>query len=218
MIQADRLAVCGCFFGGGTRLALDLEEFRESQDVDFICSDPSGYADLRLAVRQRGYAGLFTEQGLSELDFPREIRTDQYGIRFPVQLAGGRRIKIELIREDRIEVTRGIRPSWSPVDCLSVEDCWAVKLLANSDRWPDRQVLSRDLIDLGAMRFHWGPVPAEAWEKAEGAYKSAVRADMTKALAAFNGDPEYRSRCFRGLRIGDPGPIVAGLADLAAEV
>lgn len=28
-----------CFFGGGTRIVLELDEYRESLDVDFLCAD-----------------------------------------------------------------------------------------------------------------------------------------------------------------------------------
>jgi hypothetical protein len=29
-------------FAGGTRIALDLDEYRESHDVDFLCADTRG--------------------------------------------------------------------------------------------------------------------------------------------------------------------------------
>ena len=216
-LDAERLAACGFLFGGGTRLAMDLGEYRESQDIDFLCSDASGYADLRLIARSRGCSALFTEEGQAALSFPREIRADQYGIRFPVEL-DERLFKVELIREGNIALAPGARPEWSPVDCLASEDCWAIKLLANADRWPDRQVLSRDLIDLAAMRSRWGPIPEIAWRKAERVYKAAVRLDLNNALAAFHDDSDHRNRCFRGLRIEDPGPILAGLESIRNEV
>jgi hypothetical protein len=50
-LRADRLAFCRVLFGGGTRIVLDLDEYRESEDIDFLCSDPSGYADVRFAAR-----------------------------------------------------------------------------------------------------------------------------------------------------------------------
>lgn len=37
-LHADALAQTGCFFGGGTRLALALGEYRESADIDFLCA------------------------------------------------------------------------------------------------------------------------------------------------------------------------------------
>lgn len=216
-LDAGQLARAGFLFGGGTRLVLDLDEYRESFDVDFLCSDASGYGELRALARDRGYPALFTRSEEAGLAFPREMRIDQYGIRFPVAL-NGNTIKVELIREGRISLGAGVRPGWSPVDCLSRSDCFAIKLLANSDRWPDRQDLARDLIDLAALRLAFGPIPEEAWGKAEGAYKSAVRQDLRKALALFADDDKHRRRCFEGLRVKDPALIQRGLSLLTDEL
>jgi hypothetical protein len=55
-MDADALARTSFRFGGGTCLALGHGEYRISRDLDFVCSDAGGYADLRLAVRERGSA------------------------------------------------------------------------------------------------------------------------------------------------------------------
>jgi hypothetical protein len=210
LLRADVLHQSRFLFGGGTRIVLDLGEYRESKDIDFLCSDPRGYADLRFEASRHGYPALFTAEGLERLQFPREMRIDQYGIRFTGVLEATA-LRIELIREARIELDPGIRTAWSPVDCLSIPDCFAEKLLANSDRWADRQVLSRDLMDLAALRARCGPAPEPAWTKVESAYKSAPTEDLRKALALVNGNPEYRRRCFQGLEIRDPTELLKGL-------
>jgi hypothetical protein len=56
-----------------------------SRDLDFVCSDPSGYAKLRLSVRARGYDALFPASARATFGFPREIRVDQYELRLPVK-------------------------------------------------------------------------------------------------------------------------------------
>jgi hypothetical protein len=145
------------------------------------------------------------------------MKIDQYGIRFPVE-SGGDLLKVELIREARVDLDPGVRPEWSPVDCLSLSDCYAEKLLANSDRWPDRQVLSRDVIDLSVLRMRLGAIPASAWQKAERAYKSAVRTDLRKALEAFLGDPRHQEHCFQGLRVDDPASVFEGVGLLLREI
>lgn len=216
-LDAELLARCGFLFGGGTRIALELGEFRESQDVDFLCSQADGYSELRFRASQRGYPGLFRPETLPELVFPREMRIDQYGIRFPAVIEGAS-IKVELIREARIALDPGIRPSWSPVDCLTLPDCFAEKLLANSDRWGDRQVLSRDVIDLAALRTAIGPVPQESWRKVESAYKAAVRMDLGKALDAFAADAAYQRRCWEVLSIKATEEILQGLALLRRDM
>jgi hypothetical protein len=215
-LDSQRLSRCKFLFGGGTRIVLELDEYRESHDVDFLCSDPEGYSELRFAASMGGYPALFRPEAGLGLGFPREMRIDQYGIRFPVTIAGDM-IRVELIREARIELVSGTRPAWSPVDCLSLSDCYAEKLLANADRWADRQVLSRDLIDLGALRLRTGLVPAAAWRKVEAAYRTAARNDLRKALTVFDQDPQYQQRCFEGLQIRETQGILEGLSLLAQD-
>jgi len=217
LLRADVLQRCRFLFGGGTRIVLELGEYRESKDIDFLCSDPEGYGGLRFDASRQGYPALFTAEGLRRLQLTREMRIDQYGIRFIAAL-GTMALRIELIREARIELGPGERPSSLPVDCLSIPDCYAEKLLANSDRWADRQFLSRDLMDLAALRARCGPVPDAAWRKAEAAYKSAPAEDLRKALALVDGNPEYRQRCWRGLEVQDPAPLLTGLQLLGRDL
>lgn len=188
-----------------------------SEDLDFVCSDRARYAQLRHVATREGYPGLFDEQALASLSLPREIRADQYGIRFPVEHQGSM-VKIEIIREARIDLDAGVTPSWSPVTCLARVDCFATKLLANSDRWADRQALSRDLIDIAALRTNHGPIPDEAWTKARGAYGNSVLEDLRRSIANLLDNESYRDRCFRGLGIEDGESIVTGIECLADDL
>jgi len=36
-MKIENLVRCGCLFGGGTALVLQLGEYRESVDIDFLC-------------------------------------------------------------------------------------------------------------------------------------------------------------------------------------
>jgi hypothetical protein len=210
-LRADLLSSCKFFFGGGTRIVLELDEYRESADIDFLCSDASGYGELRLIATQRGYDGLFAPEPAKGLRFPREMKVDQYGIRFPVFL-GEDSLKVELIREARIELGPGVQPDWSPVECLSLDDCYAEKLLANSDRWADRQFHSRDLIDLAFLRLRLGPVPESVWKRVRDAYKAAPEKDLRKALDGFRSDPVYQQRSLRELQMeGKSDQLFRGL-------
>jgi hypothetical protein len=49
-MDAELLAQARCYFGGGTAITLKLGEYRESVDVDFLCSDSDGYRLLRNAI------------------------------------------------------------------------------------------------------------------------------------------------------------------------
>jgi hypothetical protein len=215
--DAGLLSRCSFLFGGGARIVLQLGEYRESHGLCFLCSDPEGYAELRFQAASRGYDALFVPEARPALHLPGEPRIDMHGIRFAVEMEGSA-IGVELVREPRIELDPGVRPDWSPVDCLSLADCYAEKLLANSDRWADREALSRDLIDLSALRRRTGPVPDTAWEKAEQAYKTSVRNDLLKAVAAFLGDVPHQQRCAEGLQLAEPAEILAAASQLLLDL
>lgn len=51
-LDADFLLRANCYFGGGTQIVLANGEYRESRDVDFICSSRDGFRILREAVRE----------------------------------------------------------------------------------------------------------------------------------------------------------------------
>jgi hypothetical protein len=216
-VDAGLLERTNTLFAGGTRLVLEFEEYRESEDLDFLCAAAGGYAELRALARRQGPAALFAPDRAGALGLPREARTDQYGVRFPVTVEG-RTIKFEVVREARLELAPGDRPLWSPVPCLALVDCYAEKLLANSDRWADLSVLSRDLIDLSVLRARAGEIPVAAWAKAEGAYGRAVQDDLGKALRSFLDHPDQQRRCFVGLGIDRPEAILSGVAALLADL
>ncbi|MGQ0525104.1 MAG: nucleotidyl transferase AbiEii/AbiGii toxin family protein [Betaproteobacteria bacterium] len=139
-----------CFFGGGTRVVLELKEYRESADVDFLCADRDGYRALRSTITNAALG----EIAARPIALAREVRADQYGIRTIVKV-GEDLIKFEIVREARIDLD-GMSVKGIQVPCLDRATCFAEKILANDDRWIDESVLSRDIIDLAYM--------IEAWE------------------------------------------------------
>lgn len=48
--NADFFFANNIFFGGGTRIALEINEYRESIDVDFLCPDRASYRAVREEV------------------------------------------------------------------------------------------------------------------------------------------------------------------------
>ncbi len=210
-LKASFLLDCQAYFGGGTLLALLYDEYRLSKDIDFLCSSQTGYQQLRNAIFKQHYRALFEDP--SQVELPREIQANQYGIRFPVVMEGST-IRIEIISEGRIVLAQPEQPSWCPVACLNTVDRIAEKLLANSDRWPDRSVFSRDLIDLSVVRRHQ-PLPTAALAKAEAAY--AVIEPLQQAIVAFQQAPDYRYSCYDALSITYPQIIIDGLDRLASD-
>lgn len=211
-LDARFLLESGAYFGGGTLITLMLGEYRLSHDIDFVCSIHSGYRTLRNAIADRGYQALFLRR--DGIALPREPRTDQYGIRFPVETEDGL-IKFEMIAEGRILLDSPQQPAWCPVACLSTIDAFAEKLLANADRWADGSVASRDLIDLCFMRLT-SPIPDASISKAENAY--SVLPSLKKAMTRFQEQPEVRERCFTVLGITNRSAAIDGLDLLAMDL
>jgi hypothetical protein len=202
-------------FAGGTRIALGYGEYRVSRDIDFLAADTAGYASLRAEVREPGgVARLFSKN--ANVALPREPRIDQYGIRFPA-IVDGSQIKVEFVAEGRIGLSAGVPGLFGSVEWASAVDCFTEKLLANSDRWADDAYLSRDLIDLAALRSKEGPIPEVAWSKAVGAYGEVVLRDLNKAAAALLRREAYRQQCFDRLDVCNVDELTATLEVLLAE-
>ncbi|RYB92866.1 nucleotidyl transferase AbiEii/AbiGii toxin family protein [Ciceribacter ferrooxidans] len=172
----DLLMGSRCFFGGGTAIVLKNGEYRQSLDLDFLCADTDGYRKLRNALQEQGIGAIFPVEAKPL----REIQADGYGIRTLLEYKG-QRIRFEIVREARIELNGDIDPVLL-VPVLSVEDMFAEKLLANSDRCFDRAVCYRDAIDLGRLVEAHHHIPAAAVEKAERAYGADIARKMSGVL------------------------------------
>ena len=154
-LDAEFLERAQCYFGGGTRIVLALDEYRESADIDFLCASREGYRALRATVTDRSLGGISS----AKLKLGREVTADRYGIRTVIEI-GGEKLKFEIILEGRIGLTGGAA-SGLPVPALDETSCCAEKFLANADRWSDESALGRDVIDLAYGRG-WGREPLRA--------------------------------------------------------
>ena len=199
-LDAVKLRRLNCLFGGGTAIALRFGEWRESVDLDFLVSDLGSYRELRYQVTQAN-----SLHPLQLVDCPpfteqREPLVDQYGIRFRL-LVDQQPIKFEIVHEGRMVFEA---PTQSDqvlgVATLNLEDLVASKLLANSDRWNDDSVFSRDLLDLAVL-----PVSDQEWgravDKAESAYGLSIRRDLRRALQRMREQPGWLERCQQMLAI-----------------
>lgn len=172
-LDADLLRECCCYFAGGTAIALQLGEFRRSDDIDFLCASTNGYRRLREAIFTHGLSALGA--GLPVL---RVARSDQYGIR-AVLGAAGDSVKFEIVREARIPLEPD-SAAIAGVTLLSRDDLFAEKLLANADRGLDTSTLHRDFIDLCVMIRRWGPIPTQSLDKAMQAYGATIAAAFSR--------------------------------------
>ena len=74
--DGDYLMETKCYFGGGTAIVLELGEYRESIDIDFLCADQAGYRALRTAIAGQLNLNRLLRDG-AELECLREVRADQ---------------------------------------------------------------------------------------------------------------------------------------------
>lgn len=198
-LDADLLLKNRCLFGGGTAIALANGEYRESVDIDFICSSVDGYRELRSLVNQGGIDALFK----TPLPKLREPRIDQYGIRCALAV-DGLSVKFEIVFEGRVALADpGPDDQLCGVRTLARDDRVATKLMANSDRWADDAVMSRDLIDL-AMLSETGKLPRAGVEKARHAYGDSVVSDLGKARQHLLGRPGRLALCMKRMGITMP--------------
>jgi hypothetical protein len=206
-LDADLLRSAHCLFGGGTAMALRYGEYRESVDIDFLVSDVAGYRKLRQRLTgPLGIAAVIREGAM--LKQTREIRADQYGMRTAVEADDGVGIKFEIVLEARFALSE---PAPADVLCgvatLSPVDMATCKLLANSDRWMDDSVFSRDLIDLAMMQ----PSPAlmrQARARAREAYGESIDTDLARAAERLFERTGRLEQCITMMRMSTPSALL----------
>lgn len=204
----------GAYFGGGTLITLLNNEYRWSKDIDFICPVGPGYRRLREISADGHFQPQVFFSSTKNLEFPRDMTANQYGVRFLV-IADETPIKFEIIAEARIKLNPPQKLGWIPVPSLDHDDQCTEKLLANSDRWVDSSVESRDLIDLAILRLK-GPFSDSAILKAADAYP--VIPDLKKALQKFVENDQYRKKCLMALQIENQSPILRGVNLLVQDL
>ena len=202
-LDGARLRELGCWFGGGTAIALRHGEYRESIDIGFLVSDADGYRQLRQLLAGADGIDALLRAGAAPIALARDIRADQYGIR-TVLSVGDARIKFEIIREARIVLAPPARnDAIHGIATLTTTDLAATKLLANSDRWRDDSAFSRDAIDLAMMDLPPRRL-RPALDKARQAYGEAVVVDMQRALETLRERPVHLERCMRTMSMTLP--------------
>ena len=207
-LNRDLLARARCWFGGGTRVAMELGEFRESVDVDFLCEDREGYRILRGAVTQSSLGDIFS----GKFDLMRNVRADMYGIRTFLRV-DGQPVKFEVVFEGRIPLAGETRSPF-PVEVLGHPSCFAEKLLANADRGRDPSTNARDVIDLAFMAANWSEDDQRiGTATAQCAYGDVVRRELDAVVSSLN-DADYRRRCLDALSVSDTGTFARGLRAL----
>ncbi|QRM20005.1 hypothetical protein GBK02_11655 [Dechloromonas sp. TW-R-39-2] len=206
-LDAALLRDANCLFAGGTAIALCFGEYRESVDMDFLVSDMPSYRRLRqLLTGEAGFNGLLRPDGERFL-VAREIRADQYGIRTAL-LVDEQPIKFEIVLEARIQLeAAALADQVCGVSTLTSLDMATSKLLANSDRWRDDGVFSRDVIDLAMLNPSLSLL-RKAVQKAQGAYGEAIIRDLERAIDLLQNRTDWLERCMQAMAMTLPKAVV----------
>lgn len=206
-LNAPLLHQMGCWFGGGTAIVLRRGEYRESVDIDFMVSNKAGYRELRQLMRGVVSLRPLMRDDMEAIPLEREALVDQYGIR-SFLLVQNTRIKFEIVSEGRMAFDTPTRhDKICGVDTLTLTDLGASKLLANSDRWRDEAVFSRDIIDLAMLNLPTRKL-RHALDKARAAYGKAVVEDLQSAFHMLHQRQDWLGRCIQALSIQSPPAAV----------
>lgn len=207
----ELLTEARCFFGGGTQMAMTYGEYRESRDIDFLCSSRAGFRTMREQVTQVSLGKIVS----GSLKLAREVRADRDGIRTFFEVDGAR-LKLEILLEARIDLDGG-PSSVFHVPTLSRECAIAEKFLANADRGMDDSMMFRDLVDLAFAAVHAGePDLSSGLELAEQAYGNAVRRSLKLAIEAFRENRSRAKASIESLGIENTATLRKGVRSLYA--
>ena len=205
-LDAETLTRLGCLFGGGTAIVMSRGEYRESLDMDFLISNLTGYRELRDIIKKNNNLSAIVRKGM-QLNLSREIRADQYGIRTMIK-QGENEIKFEIVFEGRISLEfPNSYKHICGVSTLTPLDMATSKLLANSDRWADDAVFSRDLIDLAMLNLS-SVMLHQSVEKAALAYGKSILRDLKKAISSLKNRPGRLSACMSALKMDIPEAVL----------
>lgn len=207
-LDAEFLKRANCYFGGGTQIALANGEYRESRDVDFICSSRDGFRLLRESVHEASLGRIFRR----EMALARGVRAGRDGIR---TFIGGdppdAPVKVEILYEARIDAA-GSMDADLGVPVLNPESAVAEKLLANVDRGLDESVHSRDLVDLAFLaKAHGAGILRAGLSKAQAAYGAAVLDYLERTARRLHENRAWFRTCVNDLLVDDEKGLRQGL-------
>ncbi|MGV3000768.1 nucleotidyl transferase AbiEii/AbiGii toxin family protein [Vibrio sp. E150_018] len=196
--NADYFIEHNILFGGGTRIALELNEFRESIDIDFLCPDKKSYRAVREQVTNRSLGALVTQ----DFEYAREIRADRDAVRTWIDI-NGTKVKLEFVSCDNWSLQADTdNTSLFPLPFLDQVSCFYTKLTANSDRKLTEPY--KDILDLLMMYREWGDIPQESIDLAEAHYgKKVILPDLIVSLDDIIKSPEKYVKAAKNVKMSE---------------
>jgi hypothetical protein len=181
--NSDFLEENNILFGGGTRIALELGEYRESIDIDFLCPDTASYRAVRKQITSNNLGDIIA----GNVTLAREVMPNRYAVRTVLEL-DGTRVKLEFVSFDDYKI-HSMEDSPFPVPCIDRDSCYITKLLAHADR--HAEPIRKDFIDLLMMFEKWGPPSEKTWHEVDRHYGDNPRTTLLKYLGLFIDDQTF---------------------------
>ncbi|MCU7556076.1 nucleotidyl transferase AbiEii/AbiGii toxin family protein [Alteromonas sp. ASW11-19] len=170
-------------FGDGTRIALELDEYRKSIDIDFLCPDKASYRAVRTQVTNNSFGNLVDKP----FTLPREIRADRDAVRAFINV-DDITIKLEFVSFDDYQLKAACDLMWG-VPIINRDSCFVTKILANADRY--RTEPRKDIVDLVMMYRHWGEPSEAVWDEVDAHYGPIAEENLIYALQGITCEPTY---------------------------
>lgn len=189
------LAEHNILFGGGTRIALEFGEYRESVDIDFLCNDKNAYRAVRQQVTNQSLGDLVRQ----DFNYGRDIIFDRYGVRTFIVVAGVN-IKLEFVAFDNYQLKPDLEAPLFPVPYINHESCFVTKLLANADRLGVKPY--KDIFDIVVMCSYLGEIPQASMLEAYSHYgKKVIDQSLKSGLLQLTKDPIVYAEAATGMGI-----------------
>ena len=118
-LSPDYFQARHCYFGGGTLLALEFGEYRESVDIDFLIANRKQIRALRADLHNDGYKALFKSSDPGITLIPEKPRVTRDKVVFAAQ-PNETPIKMEILFEGRIALDDSRRLPFTEVPCLAL--------------------------------------------------------------------------------------------------
>ena len=106
-------------FGGGTRIAMEIDEYRESVDIDIICPTVASYRAARSEISTHSLGQIVKK----EFNYEREIKADRYAARTFISI-DNQPIKLEIISFANYRLKSLINPDIFPIPYLDTSSCY----------------------------------------------------------------------------------------------
>jgi len=157
-------------FAGGTLASMRYGEYRESLDLDFLCSDKRAFNDFRANFREAG-----------DLKYARDSRITKDRVQSWIDIGEDTPLKADFFYEERMTPTPD---RFNGVLCLDPASMMGCKLMACSDRGVETGSEGKDATDIIAIDLYAPPKTfEEGWKKAKDAYGSWLTGQLGKMLA-----------------------------------